>query len=212
MSKFSDWNLAKLEKQFQLTQCDTMPALTHWLDNQVVASDFERKSLKSYQETVRYNILHWNEAELSMHFIGPLLQLIKFEGQEFNLFAQRSLSGKVSGTELSGRPDGIIAHGRREPEVPYFCLQEYKPEKDPEGDPVAQCLAAMLVAQELNQHQYPVYGCYVLGRNWFFMTLKERDYAISRAYDVTQDDIFEAFALLKGLRIMIEQWVNKMAQ
>jgi hypothetical protein len=97
----------------------------------------------------------------------------------------------------------MVASGWRAPEIPYFCLQEYKKEKDPNGDPAGQCLAAMLVAQELNQHQHPVYGCYVLGRNWFFMLLKEKEYAISNAYPSTLEEVFDIFRILKALKFKV---------
>ena len=42
---------------------------------------------------------------------------------------------------------------------------------DPNGDPAGQTLAAMLVAQVLNQHQQTIYGAYVVGSDWNFMVL-----------------------------------------
>lgn len=208
MSKFSDWTLAALDERFALTQVDALPPLEAWLANPPSLSDVEQVRLVSLKEELAHNVLHWNEQELSMRFIGPLFQLMGFNSKRFNLFAQRNLSGSVDGEPLSGRPDGMIASGWREPKVPYFCLQEYKPERDPEGDPVAQCLAAMLVARELNQGRWPVHGCYVLGRNWFLMVLQGPEYAMSSAYDGTQDDIFELFACFKSLKLMIENWTD----
>jgi len=49
--------------------------------------------------------------------------------------------------ELSGEPDGIIATGFREPEIPPMpAFTEYKRQLDPNGDLVGQTLAAMLSA------------------------------------------------------------------
>ncbi len=208
MSSFSDWTLGQLDTRFKLTQVDSLPPLDEWLASPVELSASERERLSQLKHDISQNVLHWNEQELSLRFIGPLLQMVNFDSKAFNLFAQRLLSGQVDGEKLSGRPDGMIAAGWREPQLPYFCLQEYKPERDPEGDPVAQCLAAMLVAQALNQHQWSVYGCYVLGRNWFLMLLQGREYGISKAFDTTQDDIFDLFALLKSLKVIIAQKIG----
>ena len=102
------------------------------------------------------------------------------------------------------------ASGFREPQQPYFCLQEYKREKDPEGDPAAQLLAAMLVAQELNQHQLPVYGCYVKGEVWHFLTLEERSYTISQGYLASrQADLDDIFSILKRLKVIITACISK---
>ena len=65
----------------------------------------------------------------------------------------------------------------------YFTFQEYKKERDPNGDPAEQALAAMLVGQALNETKQPIYGCYIVGRDWCFMTLLGRGYAISKGYD-----------------------------
>ena len=218
MSKLSDWTLAKLERRFGLRQIETHPVLDNLLQQKVEVSDFERQLLLSLRKRLYDNVLHWNEQELSLHFIGPLLHAVNFSSYEFNIFAERYLVGEVDGETIVGYPDGLIAKGRREPEIPYFCLQEYKhppfvpPDsggiKGGEGDPVGQCLAAMLVAQELNQHHHPVYGCYILGRNWFFMVLQGREYAISHEYDATQDEIFVIFGYLKALKTMIAAWLE----
>jgi hypothetical protein len=58
-----------------------------------------------------------------LHFIGPLLSLVRFtEPYRFNLFATRKIGATLTGSdgaiELSGEPDGIIATGFREPEIP----------------------------------------------------------------------------------------------
>ncbi|MCP4353599.1 MAG: hypothetical protein GY795_49765, partial [Desulfobacterales bacterium] len=118
--------------------------------------------------------------------------------------AERLLSGVVDGIEMSGRPDGMIASGFREPEKPYFCFQEYKKEKDAEGDPAAQVLAAMLVAREINERKIPVYGCYVRDRFWFFMVLQDRHYCLSDAFVATRnDDVFDIFRILKVLKQIV---------
>ena len=45
------------------------------------------------------------------------------------------------------------------------------------GTPDAQALAAMLVAQELNSHDKPIYGLYVVGLIWNFIVLKLQIYS-----------------------------------
>ena len=109
-----------------------------------------------------------------MHFIGPMLSLVDFTGENFNAYANRSIKATIGDIELNGIPDGMIAKGRREPEIPYFCFQEYKKEIDPNGHPAAQALGAMLVGQRLNENKSPIYGCYVIGKFWTFMILEEK--------------------------------------
>ncbi len=208
MSKFKEWTLAKLDKRFGLEQVMENTKLETWLKTSGDISDFERNFLLSLQQTLLFNIDNWNEQEYALHFIGPIFTLVNFSHRKFNIFAERYLAGTVDGDEISGNPDGMVASGWREPEIPYFCLQEYKREKNPDGDPAGQCLAAMLVAQELNQNTCPVYGCYILGRNWFFMILERKHYAISNSYSATHDQMFDIFMILKTLKTMIFEFVQ----
>jgi hypothetical protein len=203
MLNFKDCTLASLEKTFHVKQVYDMPALTAWLQGQAELSDFERQTLMTLQRKLILSGHDWNETELAYNFIGPVMAFVDFTTERSNFFAERLFSGVVDDIEMSGKPDGMIASGFREPEQPFFCFQEYKKQKDPEGDPEGQALAAMLVAQELNQHQHPVYGAYIVGYDWCFMALQEKQYAISTAYVATKDDVFEIFRILKVLKNII---------
>lgn len=205
---FKNTGLTQLEKKFHLKQVDELPMLTDWLKVGREVSDFHSQSLLALRKFLYKKVDDWNEQELSMHFIGPIFSLIGFGTEKYNAFAGRDLTGIVGDVEFSGKPDEMIASGEREPEIPYFFLQEYKQESDPNGDPRAQVLAAMLVAQTKNEDGLPIYGGYVKGRNWFFIVLQGEKYAKSRAYDATQDDILDIFNILRKLKTIIELRLN----
>ncbi|MCP4352933.1 MAG: hypothetical protein GY795_46375 [Desulfobacterales bacterium] len=201
--KFREWTLAELDKTFHLRQIMTMPLLENWLTGHAKISEVEKQVLAAFRKKLARNVHDWNETELAHYFIGPVLTLVDYTTDYFNLFAERHFQGVVQGIEMAGKPDGMIATGWREPEKPFFCFQEYKKETDPEGDPAAQALAAMLVAQEVNEHKHPVYGCYVKGRDWFFLVLQEKEYAISEPYIATRDDLPDIFRILRVLKQII---------
>ncbi len=203
MLKFSGCTLVKLDKTFTLNQIDESQALQDWLEDESKITDIEQHVLSMYRETLASSVDNWNEIELIQYFIGLVFTLVNFSSKVFSLFAEREFSGLVDSIEMKGEPDGMIASGFREPEKPYFCFQEYKKEKYPDGDPAGQCLAPMLVAQEINEHKHPIYGCYVIGRNWFFMTLQGKEYCISNGYMATRDDIFDIFRILKTLKQIV---------
>lgn len=94
----------------------------------------EETALADLKYLLKMNVLHWNEQELALHFIGPIFNFAHLTSVKYNLFAERFIVATVNGIELSGRPDGLLASGYREPEVPYFCFQKYKKERDPEGE------------------------------------------------------------------------------
>ncbi|MCP4106277.1 MAG: hypothetical protein GY749_12180 [Desulfobacteraceae bacterium] len=206
---FRECTLRVLEKHFGLKEVMETPLLNDWLNSEVEVSDFERRNLQHLRKKLKKNVHDWNETELACYFIGPVLSLVDYTTDWFNLFAERQFSGVVDGIEMRGKPDGLIASGLREPETPFFCFQEYKKEQDPEGDPAGQVLGAMLVAQELNEHICPVYGCYVRGRDWFFMVLQGREYCVSEGHQATRDDIFDIFRILKGLKQILLEIVGE---
>ena len=78
-----------------------------------------------------------------------------------------------SARQASVRGEVFFLHGYRLvlSERMNFALAEYKRQRDPNGVPAAQALGAMLVGQHLNPDPGPIYGCYVIGREWFFMAL-----------------------------------------
>lgn len=206
---FRQCTLTLLDKLFDLRQVFVSPLLDQWLQGEFALSDYEQKTLQELRTLLNLNVPNWNEQELAQHFIGPLLNLVRFtEPYRFNLFATRKIGAILLGSdgdiELSGEPDGIIATGFREPEIPMFAFTEYKRQLDPDGDPAGQTLAAMLVAQRLNPNPHPIYGCYIIGRDWFFMVLHEKHYVISAGHNALQyPELEEILRILKTLKLII---------
>ena len=203
---FSDCTLVRMERVFGLIPAEELYQLSSWIGTTFTISDFDSENVRRLCRTLKANVLHWNEYDLSLHFIGPMFSLVDFtERRRFNLFAQRTISAVVQGIELGGRTDELVASGYREPETPFFAINEYKKETDPDGDPAGQALAAMLVAQELNIQKgvdLPVYGCYVVGGLWRFMVLQGSEYAISQPLVSTEiEDAYQILRILFQLKI-----------
>lgn len=203
MINFHDCTLVQLDTTFGLSQIKTLIELEKWLNGQAEILEIEISILKIFQNKLILNVHDWNETELAYNFIGPVMALVNYTSDKFNFFAERMITGTVNNFEMGGKPDGMIASGFRQPKLPYFCFQEYKRDQDPNGDPAGQVLAAMLVAQELNNYTAPVYGCYVKGRDWFFCVLKNKFYAISEPYIATKDELLTIFRILKVLKQIV---------
>lgn len=205
-SNFRDWTLAKIDTVFGLEQIEQMPELDAWLSFAHTHTDYQKQLLKDLQETIELGIDGWNEAEIRNKLINPLIVFTKIDNRKFCYFLNRSLSHTLGNYELTGIVDGMIASGFREPDHPFFCLNEYKKEHDNAGDPAGQALIAMMVAQEYTNNDHPIYGCYVVGRYWYFMVLKDQKYAISNTYVATHDsEILDIFRIMLGLKFIINQ-------
>ncbi|MEM9847971.1 MAG: hypothetical protein AAF847_08775 [Bacteroidota bacterium] len=109
---------------------------------------------------------------------------------------------------LKGRVDLILADGDYEPHAPFFFIHEYKKEKGTADDVIAQLLSAMLVAQELNEDEQSLYGCYVIGRLWFFVVLEGKTYSISSGHIASNDDIFAIYGMLMNVKKIINDKLN----
>lgn len=200
----NDMSQIKMYQIFGLRRVMKLPSLTEWLTDLPALNHVEEVIAKHYQGRLLKNIDAWNEQELSLNFIGPIFASIDFTVlNKINWFAQRPISGQIGDYLLMGKPDGIIASGYLAPETPYFAFQEFKKELDSSGDPIGQNLAAMLVGQHENQTNTPIYGCYVVGRNWFFMVLEGNEFTVSRDYSASGEDIFEIIRILKALRNLL---------
>lgn len=120
------YTLKYLAKTFKIKQVRNLPALDAWLAQTTEVSELEQQMLLRFQHVLEFNVHDWNEYELGTHFIGPMFSLVDFSTSEFNHFGQREVSAVVDDILLYGRVDGMVASGRREPELPFFAFQEYK--------------------------------------------------------------------------------------
>jgi hypothetical protein len=150
----------------------------------------------------------WQEDELKMCFISPLIAMVHYMSPKYKIFTQRNLYAAFPDLnwEVNGRIEWLISKGKVTPKQPFFCLHEYKQENRRDNDPLGQLLAAMVAARTFNKNDIPIYGCYVVGRFWFFVILDKKEYSVSLAYDATKRDELEAiFAILTELKTIIEK-------
>jgi hypothetical protein len=203
-SNFREWTLDKIDDAFGLDQVRRLPILDELLAFPYQLDDYEHRYLNQLRETYFLGGDDWNEAELENKIISPLFVFAQIDNKKFAYFLERELSITIDEHELSGKVDGMIATGFRNPKKPYFCMNEYKRATDPNGDPKGQALIAMLVAQRLNDSRQPILGCFIVGRHWCFMALVGKEYAISNSLACDDDEIYDIYRVLKSLRHKVE--------
>ena len=210
---FSHSKAQFLEQQLGIKQIFGYKLLAE-LEN-VEQADFPNHLKSQFQELIDFaipQIAYWTEQELALKYISPIINSVKYFGENYNTFADRTFGYDFGNLKLSGAMDYLVSGGQKEPTVPYFCLHEYKKEQNFEGDPLGQLLAEMLVAQALNRDAKTgfetIYGCYIVGRNWFWVILKDKEYAVSRAYDSTRiGDLSEIYLILVKIKYIIEDHI-----
>lgn len=138
-----------------------------------------------------------------MQFISPLLYLVDYnDNDKYHPFSQRYLQMQTKDIELSGFVEWVLATGEQIPREPFFFLHEYKKEQGTDNDALGQILAAMLTAQYLNeQKDKPIYGCYVVGKDWYFLVLDAKKFQTTLAYNVIEwDKLKKVFQILSHIK------------
>ena len=134
-SDFKEWTLDKIDDAFGLRQVRRLPILEELLAFEYQADDYETRYLSGLSEN--YLTLggdSWNEVELENKIISPIIVFSDIANQQYSYFLERDLAITIDDYELSGRVDGMIATGYRNPKMPYFCMNEYKRQTDPNGE------------------------------------------------------------------------------
>ena len=213
MKSFGSWDKQDLHFTFGIEDVEMLPQLAEWIEYEVKIDATTLLALENLRNDLFLMSEDWNEDEMKMQFIAPLLHLVHYGKKgTYNTFYQRSLSATINDIEIGGVIDMEIARGWSKPVKPYFFLHEYtctersrsEQEQGGKSDARAQLLAAMLAAQALNQDNKPVFGVYLVAASWRFVVLYEKEYAVYRLDATKKEDILQIFCMLQW----VKQWIH----
>ncbi len=138
-----------------------------------------------------------------MKFLSFILDLgnLNSEGKIVTFF-DKIISTTVEGIKLTVKSDFMMAMGVLDVvRTPYFHFQEYKPLKNPKGDPMGQLLEAFLIAQEVNKNGLPMYGVEIVGANCRFVIMEGKEYCISEFYScVRREDLLKIIGVFRKFK------------
>jgi hypothetical protein len=200
------FDLSDIAQAFDLSDQNDCQHLNEWLNASYTLNDIENSIFQSTYKTVVEAGDSWNEEELRVRLIGAAFMIANIEiTDKVRLFYERPISAIVKEYKLSVICDCLIASSRlKTPVKPYFFLQELKKAKGEKKDPEAQMLTAMLIAQQLNQDEKPIYGSYLLGTSWRFTSLIGNKYCVSKKYESANiEDFKQIIFILKKLKEII---------
>ncbi len=204
--KAKQYKEASLVLLFKLKRITTYYTLLmqEWLEVETPSFDvveqgiFDRKLLDAQE-----NLSGWSEEDLKMKFITHILDLGHLVGGNgIVTYFDKIISAKVEGTKLTVKSDFMVAKGYLDVfSSPYFHFQEYKPNKNPTGDSMAQLLEAFLIAQVENNNNKPLYGIEVVGKHWTFIIMEGKEYCVSSSYDsLKKEDLLKIIAILRKFK------------
>lgn len=210
--KVKNWKEAELILHFQLNKiAGTQTTLMEeWFETEKTVFDIhEQYIFDQILSEAQGNIAGWSEEDLKMYFISNVLRLSRLMSQSNNGFVgvfEKSLNATINQTKLSVRSDFLVAKGFKNViEDQYFHFQEYKPQLNPTGEPMAQILEAFLIGQVKNKKKVPMYGCEVIGKQWTFVVMEDKNYCISKSYDCTdKEELLKIIAVLRKFKYILE--------
>jgi len=211
---FEQWRAQEVERKFGLEKIDRTPALTQWLS---VAGDTPVQ-WQAFMEELRLALFldggAWNETELLNRFISPFLRTLGFTDRKRKVteYSARPLVLWDDNFPAKGVVDWFVAYGDADqPDTPYLFLHEYKRLQSASPDPLGQLLIAMLTAQRLNNDNLPLYGTWIMGRNWQFVLLHNKIYSESYVYDATNpEELSQIWLILNKTKYIIYDRVDSL--
>jgi hypothetical protein len=218
LTKISCENIDDILGNFGITKIKyTSHLLEKWLSieesNEETLTLTQKVIFQDVLELINAGVEGWNEEELKIKALSLIFYIAKMEdAPRVKMFFERPIHAVIGSFVIDVKVDCMLATpwGEGTPQHPYFFLQEFKQEKKKSLDPEAQMLAAMVAAQELNNNKKPLYGGYIIGRNWFFGVLEGKVYTISNAYNATEEaDLRKIIFILRRLKqIILAELVN----
>jgi hypothetical protein len=205
-----NWREGELMDTFKLnriTEYQT-PLMKEWLDvPQLELNVHERYSFDKDLARAQKHITGWNEEDLKMKFISPILELGSLLDDDIVIgYFDKTISATVEDIKLTVKSDFMLAKGFLDVyKTPFFHFQEYKPYKNPTGDSMAQLLEAFLIAQEKNKNGKPLYGVDIMGFNWRFVTMEAKNYCVSEPFSaIDKMDLLTIIAVLRKFKFILE--------
>jgi hypothetical protein len=205
--KLNHYDVSEVIDTFDIDRVSSCVHLNSWIAATGSLEPWQEELLKNVHEENFLRWDEWNEEELKMKFVSLILFLSRIdEYQKVHTFFERPMVGVVGNVKISIIVDCMVATPKKSgnPKMPYFFMQEFKRSKGDSHDPEGQMLAAMILAQELNQDGKPLYGCWIQGSIWRFTVLNGSEYCVSRAFDAAQEsDLLQIVFILRKLKELI---------
>ncbi len=192
-----NWTTGRIVQAFKIKRIYyDFSLLEDWLKVENNLNETEIQMLEHRRDNLLRRVNSWNEETLKMKFIAFILDMVQYDSAEWEGVFETEISATIEGHPLKVITDFTVAKVTEDLiERPYFYFHEYKAKKKSK-DPIAQVLLAMLIAQEQNQDGKPIYGCHVIGEQWYFMVMQGREYAIANGLDSTEKTDLQRILLI----------------
>ncbi len=153
--------------------------------------DFLEKLIKKH----KLYLPHYAEEDLKMKFIAFVLDKVNFLEIGVLDWYEAGITAEVNGIELKGFVDYVVAKGNKDPQRPYFFIQEFK-HTEANKDVEDQLLAELVAAINLNKVSI-MRGAFIISQYWKFMIVEKDEADVYHLY------VSESFDCLKTRELQL---------
>jgi hypothetical protein len=170
---FSNITFDNLRSLVKIKKVFNSEIFNFWFNSEIEISD---KTIDFFENLIKENIYFiqdYNEEDLKVNLIIPILQLVKFKDlkNEFRDFYELPLKYQTEKFIFKGTSDFVVAKGLFQAEIPYFFIQEFKKGKE-NSDPEPQLLAELITGLEISNFSQ-IKGAFIVGAIWNFVILEK---------------------------------------
>jgi hypothetical protein len=205
---FSTITFLDIKKVVTIRQTVEDEPFAEWFETPTRYDKEDVECLDKLIKKHRNSLSSYLEEELKMKFISTILNRIDFTFDMVKDWYERPIKTVINGWQIGGVTDFLVATGDKEPEMPFFFIQEFKPTTG--STPDDQVLAQMLVALELNELPL-IRGGFIMGQSWKFAILEKKEdgsfhFYTSMSFDSLKLD--ELILIFKHLKTIKEKYCH----
>ncbi|MCI5179907.1 MAG: hypothetical protein D3911_11430 [Candidatus Electrothrix sp. AW3_4] len=169
-SKITD---IELRKAVRIKQNFSKDVFSAWFSDQPALKEDDIHFLTELLQKEFNFIRIYNEEDLKVKFIAPILNRIDFRDltREIRDFYEEKITYKTDQFVFTGTTDFLISKGLEYSEKPYFFIQEFKRGKE-SSYPEAQLLSELIAGIELSSCT-AMKGAYIVGAIWNFVIVEK---------------------------------------
>ncbi|MCI5127662.1 MAG: hypothetical protein D3907_03985 [Candidatus Electrothrix sp. AUS3] len=201
----------ELRKAVRIKQNFSKDVFSSWFSSQPALKEDDIHFLTELLKKEFNFIRIYNEVDLKVKFIAPILNRIDFRdlAREIRDFYEEKITYKTDQFIFTGTTDFLISKGLEYSEKPYFFIQEFKRGKE-SSYPEAQLLSELIAGIELSDCT-AMKGAYIVGAIWNFVIvekLAEHTYRffVSVNFDSTKLD--DLMGIYRNLLFVKEEITN----
>ena len=205
---FSTITFLDIKKVVTIRQTVDDEPFADWFET---PTQYDKEDVECMEKLIkkhRNSLASYLGEELKMKFISTILNRIDFTFDTVKDWYERPIKTVINGWQIGGITDFLVATGDKEPETPFFFIQEFKPTTG--STPDDQVLAQMLVALELNRLPL-IRGGFIMGQSWKFAILEKKEddsfhFYTSMSFDSLKLD--ELVLIYKHLKTVKEKFCH----